>query len=204
MRLAKQNVFKSHKVYLTSLSIITGEMKLKILFSLVLCLLFCGCQIENKLISMAEEKSFCEMDSFVLENVISNPGKRHHNLRHEEGDSVFSVLCIMTGKNRILSLMYRQFDDGSESYEKCTVSKFVNIKKVRKFRHYSELKKAYGSAAWHEKNDLGFDRYVYMQKAIDFTLIPIRFSAAVDSRIVEILVKDDDIVSVEEIYVMNV
>lgn len=100
--------------------------------------------------------------------------------------------------------MYRQFDDGSESYEKYTVSKFVNIKKVRKFRHYSDLKKAYGSAAWHEKNDLGFDRYVYMQKAIDFTLIPIRFSAAVDSRIVEILVKDDDIVSVEEIYVMNV
>ncbi len=179
---------------------------MKILFSLVLCLLFCGCQcqIENKLISMAEEKSFREMDSFVSENVIGNPGKRHHNLRHEEGDAVFSVLCIMTGKNRVLSLMYRQLDDGSESYEKYTVSKFVSIKKIRKFRHYSDLKKAYGSAAWHEKNDLGFDRYVYMQKAIDFTLIPIRFSTAIDSRIVEILVKDDDIVSAEEIYVMNV
>lgn len=181
-----------------------GEMKLKMLFSLVLCLSFCGCQIENKLISIAEKKSFCEMDSFVLENVISNPNKRHHNLRHKEGDMVFSVLCIMTGKNRVLSLMYCQFNDGFESYEKYTVSKFVNIKRIRKFRHYSDLKKAYGSAAWHEKNDLGFDRYVYMQKVIDFTLIPIRFSTAIDSRIVEILVKDDDIVSAEEIYVMNV
>lgn len=153
---------------------------------------------------MAEKKSLREMDSFVQKNVVSNPNKMHHNLRYEDGDSVFFVLCIMTGRNRVLSLMYRQFDDGSESYEKYTVSKFVNIKKIRKFRHYSDLKKACGSAAWYEKDDSGFERYVYMQKATDFTLIPIRFSTAVDSRIVEILVKDDDIVSIEEIYVMNV
>ncbi len=179
-------------------------MKLKILFSIVLCLSFCGCHIENKLISMAEKKSFCEMESFVLENIISNPNKMHHNLRHKEGDSVFSVLCIMTGQNRVLSLMYRHCDDGSKVYEKYTISRFVTMKKMRKFSHYSDLKEAYGSAAWHEKNDLGFDRYVYIQKAIDFTLFPIHFLTAIDSRIVEILVKDDNIVSVEEIYVMNV
>ncbi len=143
--------------------------------------------------------SYMDMVLYLFENVSERDMLPY--LHYMEGEKEISLVSVLCRNNFIMTFEYRKNEQtDTEELFKYSLSKSAEIKNEDIGLTFQQFYDKYGAAAYSYIED-GTRHYVYMTNAVNFGFFPPYFDTMLSRTLTKVLVKDEIVVNIKEVYI---